>query len=73
MAKKLRIEIDEATGDLAIDIDGYVGVSCEEAVRLIEEVIGRPASTATPKPEYHIRPAPTVRAGGQPGPGGRGG
>ena len=37
MARQLRIEIDETTGELAIDIDGYVGATCEEAVRLIEQ------------------------------------
>jgi hypothetical protein len=71
MSRKLRIEIDEATGELAIDIDGYVGASCEEAVRLIEAVMGRPAPTARRKAAYHARPAPTARAGGRPGAGGR--
>ncbi len=69
--RELIITIDETTGELHVDIKGYVGAACDEVSRLVEEVMGRPAEQTRLKPEYHVRPAPQVRPGGRRGaPGG---
>jgi hypothetical protein len=67
--RELIITIDETTGELRVDITGYAGAACEEAVRLIEAVMGRPPDVSRTKPEYHVRPPARIRPGGRPGQG----
>jgi hypothetical protein len=50
MAKTINIDIDESTGDLSVDLDGYHGKGCAEVSKAFES-LGR-VKVSKKKREY---------------------
>jgi hypothetical protein len=60
MANKIiTIEIDNSTGDLTVDTDGYQGVGCAAVQEAFALTLGKSTHSVT-KPEYNKLPVKTT-------------
>lgn len=52
---EIEFTLDQATGELAIQVKGVAGPACDDVARLARELLGKP-STERNSSEYYLRP-----------------
>jgi Protein of unknown function (DUF2997) len=55
----ITIEIDNSTGDLTVDLEGYQGVGCSAVQEAFARTLGKTAHSEI-KPEYNKLPVKTT-------------
>ena len=58
MSKIITVEIDNETGNLTVDLDGYQGVGCAAVQEAFAATLGKSTHSVN-KPEYNKLPTKT--------------
>lgn len=59
MAKIITVEIDNSTGDLTVDLDGYEGKGCKAVQEAFATTLGKSIHSVSPSASQNLSPTLT--------------